>query len=96
MPGHTAGSKLPVSSRAQSCGKGADDWQSPQDTYQRLTFKTVMFWSTVSSLYSVKYVVKVDDDSYVRLDRLTIALGQWADVGAGKPAAALSICTALC
>ena len=54
-----------------------------QDIYQRLTFKTVAFWEVVSSLYSVEYVIKVDDDSYVRLDRLSIALSQWANMGAG-------------
>ncbi len=54
-----------------------------QDIYQRLTFKTVAFWEVVSSLYNVEYVVKVDDDSYVRLDRLTIALAQWTQMGAG-------------
>ena len=54
-----------------------------QDIYQRLTFKTVAFWEVVSSLYNVDYVVKVDDDSYVRLDRLSIALSQWANMGAG-------------
>lgn len=55
-----------------------------QDNYKRLTFKTVAFWEQVSSTYSVKYVVKVDDDSYVRLDRLPIALGQWAGMGSGE------------
>lgn len=55
-----------------------------QDTYKRLTFKTVAFWEHVSMLYDVTYVVKVDDDSYVRLDRLAIALRQWVDRGAGK------------
>ncbi len=54
-----------------------------QDIYQRLTFKTVEFWEVVSSLYNVDYVVKVDDDSYVRLDRLSIALSQWASMGSG-------------
>lgn len=54
-----------------------------QDIYQRLTFKTVAFWEIVSKLYNVKYVVKVDDDSYVRLDRLSIALSQWTQMGAG-------------
>ena len=62
----------------------ADAWRPVQDTYQRLTFKTVAFWNVVSSQFSVEYVVKVDDDSYVRLDRLTIALGQWAEMGSGK------------
>ncbi|KAK9908931.1 hypothetical protein WJX75_004855 [Coccomyxa subellipsoidea] len=53
-----------------------------RDIYQRLTFKTVAFWEIVSKLYNVKYVVKVDDDSYVRLDRLSIALSQWTQMGA--------------
>jgi galactosylxylosylprotein 3-beta-galactosyltransferase len=55
-----------------------------QDIYQRLTFKTVAFWEVVSSLYNVDYVIKVDDDSYVRLDRLSLALSQWAQMGAGE------------
>ena len=54
-----------------------------QDIYQRLTFKTVAFWEVVSNLYNVNYVIKVDDDSYVRLDRLSIAVSQWANMGAG-------------
>lgn len=41
------------------------------------------FWEVVSNLYNVNYVIKVDDDSYVRLDRLSIALSQWAGMGAG-------------
>lgn len=54
-----------------------------QDTYKSLTFKTVAFWEVVSQQFNVQYVVKVDDDSYVRLDRLAIALGQWQAMGAG-------------
>ena len=34
-------------------------------------------------MYDVNYVIKVDDDSYVRLDRLSIAVSQWANMGAG-------------
>lgn len=60
-----------------------DDDTLLQDIYQRLTFKTVAFWDVVSTLYNVNYVIKVDDDSYVRLDRLSIALSQWANMGAG-------------
>ena len=54
-----------------------------QDTYKTLTFKTVAFWEVVAQHFSVQYVIKVDDDSYVRLDRLAIAIGQWQAVGAG-------------
>ena len=42
------------------------------------------FWEVVSNLYNVDYVIKVDDDSYVRLDRLSIAISQWSDMGAGE------------
>lgn len=56
-----------------------------QDTYKTLTFKTVAFWEVVAQHFSVQYVVKVDDDSYVRLDRLAIAVGQWQAMGAGVP-----------
>ena len=34
-------------------------------------------------LFSVRYIIKVDDDSYVRLDRLAVAVGQWQAFGAG-------------
>ena len=54
-----------------------------QDTYKTLTFKTVAFWEVVAQQFSVQYVIKVDDDSYVRLDRLAIAVGQWQAMGAG-------------
>ncbi|KAK9834060.1 hypothetical protein WJX81_006707 [Elliptochloris bilobata] len=53
-----------------------------RDTYKTLTFKTVAFWEVVAQHFSVQYVIKVDDDSYVRLDRLAIAIGQWQAIGA--------------
>ena len=33
--------------------------------------------------YEARYIIKVDDDNYVRLDRLAIAVRQWDDQGAG-------------
>lgn len=50
------------------------------------------FWELVSRLYHVKYVVKVDDDSYVRLDRLSIAMSQWRQMGAGVPLKDSALC----
>ena len=41
------------------------------------------FWEVVAQHFTVQYVIKVDDDSYVRLDRLAIAVGQWQAAGAG-------------
>ncbi len=41
-------------------------------------------WKVVEEQYDAHYVLKVDDDNYVRLDRLAIALDQWTERGAGK------------
>lgn len=40
-------------------------------------------WQLVYEQYNVKYVIKVDDDNYVRLDRLAVAVQQWEYFGAG-------------
>jgi hypothetical protein len=33
--------------------------------------------------YNPQYIVKVDDDVYLRLDRLPHAVAQWQDIDAG-------------
>lgn len=43
-------------------------------------------WKVVEEQYDAQYVLKVDDDNYVRLDRLAIALDQWTEFGAGDAA----------
>ena len=48
-----------------------------------LSYKTLALWRLTEERFEADYVIKVDDDNYVRLDRLAIALGQWADMGAG-------------
>jgi len=74
--------------RGRGLRSRASSAPSAQDTYKTLTFKTVAFWEVVAAQFSARYVVKVDDDSYVRLDRLAVALGQWQAMGAGaRPAA---------
>lgn len=55
-----------------------------QDLYNMLSFKTYEFWKTVSKRYKADYVVKIDDDNYVRLDRLAVAIRQWNYLGTGK------------
>eukprot|EP00873_Tetraselmis_striata_P013995 jgi/Tetstr1/434259/TSEL_023366.t1 len=45
-----------------------------KDTYTGLPWKTHSFVVTVYRLYNPKFIVKVDDDLYVRLDRLRLAL----------------------
>ena len=54
-----------------------------QDHYKTLAFKTLAFWQLVIEQYNARYIIKVDDDNYVRLDRLAIAVRQWEDIGAG-------------
>lgn len=54
-----------------------------QDHYKTLAFKTLAFWQLVIEQYNTRYIIKVDDDNYVRLDRLAIAVRQWEDLGAG-------------
>ncbi len=55
-----------------------------QDHYDTLSYKTMALWKVVEEQYDAQYVLKVDDDNYVRLDRLAIALDQWTDMGAGQ------------
>ncbi|KAK9905686.1 hypothetical protein WJX75_004632 [Coccomyxa subellipsoidea] len=53
-----------------------------QDHYDTLSYKTMALWKVVEEQYDAQYVLKVDDDNYVRLDRLAIALDQWTEFGA--------------
>ncbi|KAK9902787.1 hypothetical protein WJX75_005995 [Coccomyxa subellipsoidea] len=53
-----------------------------RDDYSVLSYKTLALWRLAEERFEADYVIKVDDDNYVRLDRLAIALGQWTDLGA--------------
>lgn len=55
----------------------------PQEGYADLPRKTLLFFETVLRQYDPQYIVKVDDDVYLRLDRVPAAVEQWASVGAG-------------
>ncbi|KAL3152446.1 hypothetical protein ABBQ32_001493 [Trebouxia sp. C0010 RCD-2024] len=48
-----------------------------QEQYNSLTNKTVAFLRAVTSHYSPRYIVKADDDVYLRVDRLPYAIKQW-------------------
>jgi hypothetical protein len=56
-----------------------------QDKYDMLSYKTMALWKVVEEEFNVQYLVKVDDDNYVRLDRLALAFDQWTGMGAGAP-----------
>lgn len=48
-----------------------------------LTKKTLVFLQQVTAQYQADYVVKVDDDVYLRVDRLPFAIAQWKRGKAG-------------
>ena len=54
-----------------------------QESYAALNKKTLAFFSTAARKYDADYIVKVDDDAFVRMDRLAHAVGQWRQLGAG-------------
>ena len=55
-----------------------------QESYTELNKKSLSFFSHVARLYNADFVVKVDDDAFLRLDRLMHALTQWKELGAGE------------
>lgn len=42
--------------------------------------------------YDAQYIVKVDDDVFMRLDRLPHAVAQWRDIAAGAPLLRMPAC----
>jgi galactosylxylosylprotein 3-beta-galactosyltransferase len=50
-----------------------------QEDYMNLTNKTLMFFRTVINLYDPEYIIKADDDVYLRVDRVPVAVRQWKD-----------------
>lgn len=73
-------------------------WQCPhdfllreQDEYHALSYKTMALWKLAEEQFDAQFIIKIDDDNYVRLDRLAHALGQWVDLGAGALAAVMPL-----
>ena len=56
-----------------------------QEAYASLTTKTLVFLQLVISQFDAEYIVKVDDDVYLRTERLPYAMAQWSKHGAGGP-----------
>ena len=54
-----------------------------QESYAALNKKTLAFFGTAAKMFDTEYIVKVDDDAFVRLDRLSHAVDQWRRLGAG-------------
>ncbi|CAD7702822.1 unnamed protein product [Ostreobium quekettii] len=51
-----------------------------EERYLNLAHKTLAFISMVVSLYDADYIVKIDDDVYLRLDRLPSVVRQWSSM----------------
>lgn len=54
-----------------------------QEAYADLPKKTLLFFSTVLKQYNPEYIFKVDDDVYLRSDRVPAAVAQWSGIKAG-------------
>eukprot|EP01023_Acetabularia_acetabulum_P018383 TRINITY_DN19287_c0_g1_i3.p1 TRINITY_DN19287_c0_g1~~TRINITY_DN19287_c0_g1_i3.p1 ORF type:complete len:269 (+),score=34.41 TRINITY_DN19287_c0_g1_i3:114-920(+) len=52
------------------------------ESYTGLPQKTKKFFSMVASLYDADYIIKMDDDVYLKLDRLEFGIRQWEQMGA--------------
>ncbi len=66
-----------------------------QEAYLDLANKTLMFLSAAAQRYEVQYIIKVDDDVYLRLDRIPHAIQQWTDIHAGKTCKICKTCLQL-
>ncbi|CAL5227119.1 g10028 [Coccomyxa viridis] len=53
-----------------------------KDEYHALSYKTMALWRLVEDHFDIDYLIKVDDDNFVRLDRLSIATHQWDEENA--------------
>ena len=70
---------------------GLASFRLMQEEYNSLTNKTVAFLKLITTEYDPKFVVKVDDDVYLRVDRLPYAVKQWTAFNSGM--SAIEICT---
>jgi len=61
----------------------ANTWLNLQEAYLSLTTKTLVFLQHVTQQYEADFIMKVDDDVYLRTDRLPHVMGQWKHHGAG-------------
>ena len=55
-----------------------------QEQYKELYAKTQSFWSIVTCLYDAEWIVKVDDDIYIALEKVPALLQQWDRKAVGE------------
>ncbi|KAI8471825.1 MAG: galactosyltransferase-domain-containing protein [Monoraphidium minutum] len=54
-----------------------------EEGYLNLPNKTRTFFAAAAELYEADWVIKMDDDVYLNMERLTLAMRQWDRIGAG-------------
>ena len=54
-----------------------------QEAYLSLTKKTLVFLQEVTQHYDADYIIKVDDDVFLRVDRVPTVIAQWKEGKAG-------------
>jgi hypothetical protein len=55
-----------------------------QATTNSDSYMVVALWELAAQHYKAKYVIKAEDESYIRMDRLVQAVAQWDRLGAGQ------------
>ena len=68
---------------------------APQEAYLSLTRKTLVFLQHVTRMYEPQYIIKADDDVFLRTDRLPLAIAHWRKEDAGRSLLTLSSCQIL-
>ncbi|KAK9861688.1 hypothetical protein WJX84_008252 [Apatococcus fuscideae] len=61
-----------------------DLWRLPLQETSRLQLhqKVIQFFREATCKYEANYIIKIDDDKYVRLDRLVMSIPQWLSLHA--------------
>ncbi|KAL0025605.1 hypothetical protein WJX79_007394 [Trebouxia sp. C0005] len=54
-----------------------------QESYENMILKAYMFLQDVQARYNPEFIIKTDDDVYIRPDRLAQAIPQWQAKGSG-------------
>ena len=75
--GHTTHAKAEAEVASEEKKHGGFLRLPIQEEYLSLTNKTFTFFTTVVQQYNPQYIFKVDDDVYLRVDRVPAAVKQW-------------------
>jgi len=80
--GHSADPKAEAEIAAEEKKYGGFLRLPLQEGYLSLANKTLTFFRTVTALYDADYIIKADDDVYLRVDRVPPVIAQWSEMHA--------------